>query len=101
MVDFPSPGYNRKVLSKTGVSLEQLPASSPTIVPLGSSMRNDPLGFKPPSKHRGLVKIIPLPPTNESAQTPAGKTTFLLERGFVHFHVSWWEGIVYLRIVII
>ncbi|CAJ1370771.1 unnamed protein product [Effrenium voratum] len=27
-------GYNRKVLSKTGVSLEQLPASSPTIVPL-------------------------------------------------------------------
>ena len=23
---------------------------------------------------------------------PCGKTTFLLERAFWHFHVSWWEG---------
>ena len=33
-----------------------------------------------------------IPPTNMEVWGPCRTTTFLLERGFVHFHVSWWEG---------
>ena len=59
---------------------------------------NGDLQGSPPSPNSILKGVgIPGPnkyPTDDSTglcTDPCSKT-FLLERGFVHFHVSWWEG---------
>ena len=44
---------------------------------------------------RGLGRIAEWLPCHRltwKCTDPCKKITFLLERGFVHFHVSWWEG---------
>ena len=43
----------------------------------------------PPGKNED----IPSHQRTWKCTNPCRKTTFLLERAFLHFHVSWWEGI--------
>ena len=38
------------------------------------------------------LKAIPSHQPTWKCTDPSRSTTFLLERAFLHFHVSWWEG---------
>ena len=86
------PGQSRKTKQHVAGGQRGVCESSSQLIPGGPRAQGLPAIFWGRLESIFVFRI--LPPVNMGlCAVPCRRTTFLLERAFLHVHVSWWEGI--------